>query len=202
MLVLRRDRGEAARDRVMKAMATTSAAALGIPDLPPPASAERGVHRSYELPYSRRSDSGPYLRPSVLLEMGIRGGAAPLVHEAATELNATGDVRLPAGFGRHLYDVHELLGAEEVVAFLDDRGEFHRVSDETFAIGAEHFGARAARPEGGFAACPAFDGPAQGAVVRALARELDAARSLAFADAVWPSYDHLRSRVRALADRL
>lgn len=245
VLVLQHGRGETARDRVMKGIATSAATSLGLAELPPYESADRGVHRTYALPYTQLVESSGALRPSVLLEMGFRGGPTPnelreittligssgildparfddlagfevpvlhpgrtlvekllLVGDTATKLR-TGEIQAaPAGFGRHLYDIHELLGAEHVVGFLEQRDQFLGACDEAFEIGSQHFGATTPRPDDGFAASPAFDPAAGGPVARVMTDALASAQELAFAGASWPNYDALASRVRDAASRL
>lgn len=68
VLVLRHGRGETARDRVMKGIATSAATSLGLAELPPSESADRGVHRTYALPSTQLVGSSGALRPTVLLE--------------------------------------------------------------------------------------------------------------------------------------
>lgn len=191
VLVLSRNRGATARDRAMKDIATSAATSLRLTGLPPSVTADRGVHRTYELPYARLAGSSEAIRPTVLLEMGIRGGPTPnelreittliassgilapadfddlapfevpvlhpgrtlvekllLVGDTAAKLR-TGEIgAVPAGFGRHLYDIHELLGADHVIEFLDDRDQFLGACDEAFDIGHQHFGATTPRPDG------------------------------------------------------
>lgn len=124
-----------------------------------------------------------------------------LVGDTATKLRAGGIGVVPAGFGRYLYDIHELLGADLVVEFLDGRDQFLGACDEAFDIGSRHFGATTPRPEGGFAASPTF-GAADEPVVRVMTEALSSAAVLAFPAAPWPDYDALVKRVCDAADRL
>jgi hypothetical protein len=125
-----------------------------------------------------------------------------LVSDIATKLRAGEIDAVPAGFGRHLYDIHELLGADHVVEFLDQRDQFLGACDEAFDIGSRHFGATTPRPDGGFAESPAFDHAADDPVVRVMTEALGSAAELAFPGAPWPDYDALVKRVRDAADRL
>jgi len=245
VLVLPRDRGATARDRAMKDIAASAATSLGLTGLPPSVTAQTGVHRTYALEYTRLAGSSKAIRPTVVLEMGIRGGPTPnelreittliassgildpadfddlapfevpvlhpgrtlvekllLVGDTAAKLR-TGEIgAVPAGFGRHLYDIHELLGADHVIEFLDDRDQFLGACDEAFDIGHQHFGATAPRPDGGFAESPAFDTAADDPVVRAMTTALASAAELAFPEASWPDHDALVQRVLDAADRL
>ena len=245
VLVLPAGRGSGARDRVMKEMARAAAAALEASELPPSVSADKGVHRSYALEYPLSAPRSAHLRPSVLLEMGIRGGDAPkesreigtligsagilepedyddlapftvlvlhpgrtlaekllLVHDIAAKVEAGELQQLPTAFGRHLYDIHQLLGSDQANEFLGDRADYLRVCDEAFAIGSQHFGARAPRPDDGFSVSPAFARPEDDGLCIAMDKALNAAEGLAFAGAAWPTYAQLRSRVQGMADRL
>ena len=226
-------------------VATSAATSLGLTALPSSASAETGVHRTYELPYTRLAGSSNVIRPIVVLEMGIRGGPTPnelreittlivssgittpadfddlapfevpvlhpgrtlvekllLVGHTATKLGAGKINAVPAGFGRHLYDIHELLGADHVVEFLDERGQFLDACAEAFSIGNQHFGASTPRPDAGFAESPAFNAAADDPVGRAMAKALASDAVLAFPAAPWPDYDALVARIRGAADRL
>lgn len=241
ILVLPGDRGETARDTLMKAMARSAAVAL-TRDLPASTTSQRGVHRTYDIPYPTASAPVAALRPAVRLEMGIRGGSQPhahreiapliadataitasdypdleafsvpvlhpgrtliekllLVHGAAHDLTTDPSAMPPAGFGRHLYDIHQLLADDTVHALLADRAEFTRVAEEAFAIGAGHFGTSAARPHDGFASSPAFTAPADSPTTVAFTASLVQARDLAFPDAGWPTLDEVRRRVASHA---
>jgi len=74
VLVLPRDRGRAARDTLMKAMGDAAAEAIG--DEEPTRDGGGGFHRTYHLTYPRKRAVG-WLRPTIDLEMGIRGGPNP-----------------------------------------------------------------------------------------------------------------------------
>lgn len=76
ILVLPRQRGRATTDKLMKAMATTTAAAIGGTAMPF-GGAEAGRHRSYNISYPTERASTAVIQTSVLLEMGIRGGESP-----------------------------------------------------------------------------------------------------------------------------
>lgn len=74
VLVLPGDRGRAARDTLMKAMGDAAAEAIG--DEKPTRDGGGGFHRTYHLTYPRKRAVG-WLRPTIDLEMGIRGGPNP-----------------------------------------------------------------------------------------------------------------------------
>jgi len=62
--------------------------------------------------------------------------------------------------GRHFYDVFQLLGDDRVLTLLADRDQSEAVMTSIEEIRRAHFGGSDEtefRPEGGFAASPAFD---------------------------------------------
>lgn len=76
VLVRVNGRGKGSLDRRMKDMATGTAAALET-NLAAALSASSGVHRSYRLPYPAANQPAGGLSPSILVEMGVRGGSNP-----------------------------------------------------------------------------------------------------------------------------
>lgn len=94
ILVLPRKRGRASIDRLMKAMAMTTAAAIGGAAIPF-GGAESGRHRSYTITYPTKSASTAVIQTSVLLEMGIRGGENP--NEQMPINSILGDALVAAG---------------------------------------------------------------------------------------------------------
>lgn len=64
-----------------------------------------------------------------------------------------------SGDGRHFYDVYQLLGDAQVRELLADRDQVHEIMASVEEITRQHFRSEEAevRPEGGFAACLAFD---------------------------------------------
>lgn len=79
-----------------------------------------------------------------------------------TEENPPSDAR----FGRHYYDIYQLLGHPRTVAGLGEREEFGRIVEDVARISANHFGAVTPRPQEGFAASKAFR-PDPGSPLRA-----------------------------------
>jgi hypothetical protein len=76
--------------------------------------------------------------------------------------------KLPANtrFGRHYYDIYQLLGHQRTVEGLADREEFRVIVEDVARISANHFGAVTPRPEEGFAVSKAFR-PDSGSPLRA-----------------------------------
>lgn len=74
VLVLPGTRGRTARDTLMRSMGDDAAQAIGDPD--PKRDGGGGFHRSYYLTYPRKREV-PWLRPTIDLDMGIRGGPNP-----------------------------------------------------------------------------------------------------------------------------
>lgn len=79
---------------------------------------------------------------------------AALHHLASiwTEEKPPADTR----FGRHYYDIYQLLGHQRTVEGLADREEFRLIVDDVARISANHFGVVTPRPEEGFAVSKAF----------------------------------------------
>ncbi|MGH9032400.1 MAG: nucleotidyl transferase AbiEii/AbiGii toxin family protein, partial [Acidimicrobiia bacterium] len=100
VLVLPGDRGRGAVDKLMKAMGDTAAAgvegqATGV------GGAESGRHRSFAVSYPATRERTALIATSVLLEMGVRGGAHP--HERVAIGSLLGDALGTAGtdLGEH-----------------------------------------------------------------------------------------------------
>lgn len=74
ILVIPGERGRGACDTLMKNMGDDAAQAIG--DRDPKRDGGRGLHRTYYLTYPRKRDVA-WLRPTIDLEMGIRGGPKP-----------------------------------------------------------------------------------------------------------------------------
>lgn len=77
ILVLPGGRGRGATDRLMKRMAESAAAGIG-GTASAVGGAESGRHRSYEIHYPALRSATQLIGTSVLLEMGVRGGAEPM----------------------------------------------------------------------------------------------------------------------------
>lgn len=89
---------------------------------------------------------------------------AALHHLASTwaEENPPADAR----FGRHYYDIYQLLGHRRTVAGLADREEFKVIVEDVARTSATHFGAVTPRPKEGFGVSKAFK-PEAGSPLRA-----------------------------------
>ncbi|MEA2010161.1 MAG: nucleotidyl transferase AbiEii/AbiGii toxin family protein [Actinomycetota bacterium] len=75
LLIMVESRGRGAIDRLMKDMGTVVGRALAA--TPASEHAERGKHRTYRIGYPTERIQATAIEPSVLLEMGVRGGAQP-----------------------------------------------------------------------------------------------------------------------------
>jgi hypothetical protein len=84
-LIVPGERGRGACDTLMKAMGDRAAEAIQDPD--PSRSGERGIHRTYFITYQRKR-SVEWLRPTIDLEMGVRGGPNPSTTQDCTPLLA------------------------------------------------------------------------------------------------------------------
>lgn len=80
-------------------------------------------------------------------------------------------------FGRHYFDVNELLLHESTRKQLQDRPAFHRLVEEVVRISHEHYGGSTTRPATGFADSPAF-APTSDEMRLWLERRFGAARTL------------------------
>jgi predicted nucleotidyltransferase component of viral defense system len=204
ILVLPGARGRGATDKLMKAMGAATASGIG-GEASSVGGSETGRHRCYELSYPTTREATGFVRTSVLLEMGVRGGDHPnelvpiscllgdvlktegtslsefadlepfevvvlhpgrtllekLVHVHAVAQTLGHDVALAPDrrIGRHFYDVYQLLGDEHTLQLLTDPHEITTVMSSIETVTREHFGGTEnseLRPDGGFAASPAF----------------------------------------------
>lgn len=103
ILVLPGERGGKATDTMMKNMATSAAAGVGGTS-EAVGSSERGRHRSYEIHYPATRRASGFIRASVLLETGVRGGPQP--REVRPIGSLLGDVL--AGTGTELSEFDDL----------------------------------------------------------------------------------------------
>jgi predicted nucleotidyltransferase component of viral defense system len=104
VLVLPGARGRSGTDKVMKAMGSAAAAGIG-GTASSVGGSETGIHRSYEVSYPAVRKATSFIRTSVLLEMGVRGGQQPAdvvrlgcllgdaLDEAGTDLSEFDDLR-------------------------------------------------------------------------------------------------------------
>lgn len=100
VLVLPKERGRGAVDKLMKAMG--EAAAAGVDGEASGAGAETGRHRAYTVSYPATRKPTPLIATSVLLEMGMRGGPHP--HEPVAIGSLLGDALRDAGTELHEYE--------------------------------------------------------------------------------------------------
>jgi predicted nucleotidyltransferase component of viral defense system len=75
ILILRLGRGKGARDSLMKLMGAKAGESVGDSD-PQRMDSSTGEHRTFEIQYPRKRQVG-WLRPTIRLELGIRGGPEP-----------------------------------------------------------------------------------------------------------------------------
>lgn len=94
VLVLTGDRGRGAVDKLMKAMGEAAAAGVG-GHITGVGGAESGRHRSFAVSYPATRERTALIATSVLLEMGVRGGAHP--HERVAIGSLLGDALDGAG---------------------------------------------------------------------------------------------------------
>jgi hypothetical protein len=115
--------------------------------------------------------------------------------------STTRDEIVAARLARHLYDVHELLGEERVLALLDDRSMFDEIVAENLAV-SQAFEGDAPRPAGGFAEAYAFNasGSHRDELRRAYTEGIDALYYGPLDEL--PSWEAIEDRVRARADLL
>ena len=199
LLVLPGARGRNGVDKLMKSMADAAAAGVG-GEKSPVGGAETGRHRACRIAYPAARQATGLIATSVLLEMGVRGGAhpsepapigsllgdtleeagvatadyedlarfdVPVLHPARTLLEKLAHIHqlalnpAPNGRnGRHFYDVHQLLGHPDVLTLLQDRAQTREVVASIDEVTRAHWGGsedQSVRPDGGFAASPAFD---------------------------------------------
>ncbi|NOY56294.1 MAG: nucleotidyl transferase AbiEii/AbiGii toxin family protein [Actinobacteria bacterium] len=102
LLIITGTRGKGAVDRLMKDMGGAVAHHMGA--TPQSEHPERGVHRTYRIAYPTDRPQTTAIEPSVLLEMGVRGGDQPsrrveirmllgdVLHDAGTDVSRYPDL--------------------------------------------------------------------------------------------------------------
>lgn len=100
----------------------------------------------------------------------------------------------PARHGRHLYDIHMLLGDARVREFLEDREQFLTVVEDCERVSREHFGSEFVRPAGGYAVGDAFK--SEPAVDNQLRLAFEGAQDLYLGTGPYPTWDEVLDRVR------
>lgn len=229
-----------ALDRYMKAIEVSVGELDDVESVREGARAERGVSRTVVLAYEPRTQLLEGLQPTIILEMGIRGGTHPtaertirsmlgtalgssdLEDEAlkpfemtvlhprrtlveklfalhcACELWVEGRATALQRQGRHLYDIHFLLGESEVAEFLGS-DDYRALLPEIDQFGRMYFPRDHRTPQDmSFATSGALSPNAE---LRA-ALEEDYARSgfLFFGD--YPDLETIYSRIEEFRDRL
>lgn len=245
LLLLPRERGRSALDRLMKDMGEKAAEAIGSGS-PVYENQDKGVKRKVLLSYPRKRPVA-WLGPTIDLEIGIRGGPHPwevrsagtligdallsqgiqadeyddlasfrvtvlhpgrtcveklaLVNEQANACETNEDYEFPGRHGRHFYDIYMLLGDASVQEFLQDRRQFQEVVADCEQVSRKYFRSEYQRPEGGYAAGPAFSGEAR-VLDQAQRAYQDAVRDLTFGDDPTPSWEEVLARVQESSEFL
>jgi hypothetical protein len=127
-----------------------------------------------------------------------------LVQTDARKLNAEASLPPSHRSGRHFYDIYQLLGSDNVRAFLVQRTEVEAVLDDIAAVTGKYFGGggeNELRPSGGFAASIAFDPESDASSL--LRETYDATMSeLYFGSKPLPTWDEIFGRVYEMRDLL
>lgn len=126
------------------------------------------------------------------------------VHAAAVRLENGRIPKPPARTERHLFDIHELLGAEQVIAFLRDREQFQQIVSDVSDISREFFSIPdedpIERPDDGFGSSPAFT--SRGEVDRMLKDSYNSSMPALYYGPRLPSWEEIKSKVMEHADLL
>ncbi len=155
------------------------------------------VGTALEIPQEDYEDLAPFDLRMLDPRRTLIEKCAALHHLASvwTEENPPADVR----FGRHYYDIFQLLGHRRTVAGLADREEFRAIVEDVARISANHFGAVTPRPREGFAASKAFR-PEPGSPLRSwLERGYNDSRVLISGPTRPPSFGRILTRVEESA---
>jgi len=122
------------------------------------------VGKALEIPQGDYEDLAPFDLRMLDPRRTLIEKCAALHHLASTWTEK--DPPTDARFGRHYYDIYQLLGHRRTVAGLTDREEFRLIVEDVGRISANNFGAITPRPEDGFGASKAFK-PEPGSPLRA-----------------------------------
>lgn len=228
------------RDRYMKEIEAVVGELEGLEYVADGSRADRGVSRTSVFTYEPHTALLEGLRPTIILEMGIRGGAHPtevrplrslfstaitpseledetlepfdmtVLHprrtvveklfaiHAACELWHEGRVAAIQRQGRHLYDIHFLLGDDEVAAYLGGE-EYLALLPEIDHFGRRYFPRDHRTPEGmRFGGSRAL---APGEELRAAIEEDYLRSRFLFVDAQ-PDLDEIYARIAEFRGRL
>ena len=121
-----------------------------------------------------------------------------LIHALAQQLAADIDASIDRRSGRHFYDVHQLLGDQQVLDLLADQDQTETVMRSVEEINRAFFGGDGieVRPAGGFATCPAFDSTS--AISTRLRAAYEATMpELYFGNGPLPTWEQICGRVAA-----
>ena len=123
------------------------------------------------------------------------------LHHLATTMLEHPDLDVPRA-GRHYWDIDRLLRDKGVRSRLEDRDGFEQMVADVERISTRHFGGCTPRPEGGFAAGPAFDPPTE---IRAQLNALYDAASVLLpttGEAKWSSFGAVLNRISQSSELL
>lgn len=109
--------------------------------------------------------------------------------------------KLPTRQGRHVYDVIQLLGSNEVRVFLDDRSTFLAAVEHAQMVSTEHWNSDVARPRGGFADSLIVTGGERVDNALEAAYASDVPKTLIGPEPL-PAFALLRGQIMELADKL
>src|SRR5581483_904050 len=124
------------------------------------------------------------------------------LHHVATQA-AAGEFLEAGRFGRHYYDVYKLLAHAATRHLLQNqRAQFEHLVGEVARVSALHFGGTTPRPEGGFAASPAFDQGGNEELRAWLRQQYDQALVLVPPGVRPPTFGDVLQRVQQSADLL
>jgi hypothetical protein len=106
--------------------------------------------------------------------------------------------------GRHYYDIHQLLDHAPTRKALEDRAHFAVMVTETQRLTDKHFGGGHPRPDGGFAAGPAFRSPKNSDLHGWLASSYSDSAGLLPSRVTggWPSFTAVLRRIEGYAHLL
>jgi hypothetical protein len=120
------------------------------------------------------------------------------LHELASSWKAVDPPR-DRRFGRHYYDIYQLLGHQRTLERLQDRRDFEVIVDDVAHISAATYGATATRPDEGYAASPAFQPGRSGPLREWLEAAYEESKVLVARATPPPSFGQVLARVEANA---
>lgn len=158
------------------------------------------VGTALELPSGDYEDLAPFDLRMLDPRRTLLEKCTALHHLASiwAEENPPSDAR----FGRHYYDIYQLLGHQRTLTGLDDRDEFKAIVEDVDRISANHFGSVTPRPAQGFGASKAFR-PERGSPLRTwLEKAYDDSRVLISRATPPPTFGQILARVEDRASLL